>query len=191
MSGLTGKVASAASGSGNLYGAHFLKSRTSFEEKCIKAADLIACGQGCRGANRLWFHDAGNLRDAILLTMGANNCVGGTRVRLFGKGPSSPHNVQVVRVDEGHGEIETEESGGLVRVWNNRMHVEPVSEAGCRYTDRIQVQAGLLTPLVWLFAVGFYCYRQRRWQRWVRVAEVSTEGDAPSDTGCDVVSGSS
>ena len=29
-----------------------------------------------------------------------------------------------------------------------------VSGVACRYTDCIEVQAGLLTPLVWLFAAG-------------------------------------
>lgn len=98
-----------------------------------------------------------------------------TRVRLFGLGPSSPHEVQVVRVDEAQGEIETKESGGLARVWNHRMRVEPVSGVASRYTDCIEVQAGLLTPLVWLFAAGFYRFRQRRWQQWLRVSTASAE----------------
>ena len=90
-----------------------------------------------------------------------------TRVKVFGLAPSSAHHVQVVRVDEARGEIETNESGGLVRVWNHRMRVEPVSETTCRYTDRIELEAGILTPLVWLFAVLLYRYRQRRWQQWL------------------------
>ena len=94
---------------------------------------------------------------------------------MFGLGPSSPHDVQVVRVDEAQGEIETQESGGLARVLNHRMRVEPVSGVASRYTDCIEVQAGLLTPLVWLFAKGFYRYRQRRWQQWLRVSTASAE----------------
>jgi hypothetical protein len=116
-----------------------------------------------------------------------------TRVRLFGLGPSSPHKVQVVRVDEAQGEIETKESGGLARVWNHRMQVEPVSGVACRYTDTIELQAGLLTPLAWLFAAGFYRYRQRRWRQWLRDSTVSAEQVAApdTDTGHEVVSGSS
>jgi hypothetical protein len=88
-----------------------------------------------------------------------------TRVRLFGWGPASPHEVRVVRVDESGREVETAEGGGLVRVWNHRMRVEPVSAAECRYTDCVELQAGLITPLVWLFAAAYYRYRQRRWRR--------------------------
>jgi len=114
-----------------------------------------------------------------------------TRVRLFGLGPSFPHKVQVVRVDEAQREIETKESGGLVRVWDHRMRVDAVSEVTCRYTDCIEVQAGLLTPLVWLFAAGFYRYRHSRWRQWPRVSKVSAEQVAAPDTGRDIVSGSS
>lgn len=97
------------------------------------------------------------------------------RVKLFGLGPASPHNVHVVRVDEARGEIETEESGGLVQAWNHQMKINPVSEIACRYTDCIEIKAGLLTPLVWLFAVGFYRYRHRRWRQWLRVSSVRAE----------------
>lgn len=88
-----------------------------------------------------------------------------TRVRVFGWGPASPHEVRVVRVDVSEREVETEECGHQVRVWNHRMRVEPVSDAECRYTDCIELQAGVMTPLVWLFAAVFYRYRQWRWRR--------------------------
>jgi hypothetical protein len=87
------------------------------------------------------------------------------RVRLFHLGLATPHEVQVVRVDEAVREIETEERNGSVRSWRHRMRVEPVSDSHCRYVDRIEIDAGLLTPLVWAFAFLFYKYRQARWRR--------------------------
>lgn len=86
------------------------------------------------------------------------------QVRLFGCGPASPHKVRVVRVDEAEREIETEEHGGLVSAWNHRMHVEAVSTVESRYTDTIELRAGLLTPVAWSFACLFYWYRQRQWR---------------------------
>jgi len=38
----------------------------------------------------------------------------------------------------------------------------------CGYTDQIDIQAGILTPPIWLFAHIFYRYRQRRWRHLVR-----------------------
>lgn len=83
-----------------------------------------------------------------------------TRVRFFGIGPAFPHQVQVVRVDESEQEIDTVESGGLVSVWNHRMRVEALSSEQSRYTDEIELHAGLITPFVWLFAAVYYRYRQ-------------------------------
>lgn len=86
-------------------------------------------------------------------------------VRPFGWGPASPHEVRVVRVDETAREIETEEHGGLVSLWNHRMHVESVSSVESRYTDCVELKAGLLTPVAWAFASLFYLNRQRRWRK--------------------------
>ncbi len=79
--------------------------------------------------------------------------------------PGSPHTIRIVRVDEETMEVDTEEFGGLIRVWNHSMKVEPVSDSRCRYSDRIELHAGLLTPLIWLLANLFYRYRQSRWRR--------------------------
>lgn len=103
-----------------------------------------------------------------------------TQVRLFGLGPSFPHHVQITKIDEANGVIETKENGGLVRIWNHQMRVEPISESECRYTDRIELHAGLITPLVWLFASVFYRYRQWRWQEWARIAAERAEPLLPT-----------
>jgi hypothetical protein len=55
----------------------------------------------------------------------------------------------------------------IVSKWDHWITVESAPE-GCRYTDRIEIEAGALTPLVWAFAWVFYRHRQRRWQRLVR-----------------------
>jgi len=56
--------------------------------------------------------------------------------------------------------------GTLVSKWD---HVITVREAdtGCLYTDRVEIEAGLLTPLVTAFAWCFYRHRQRRWRQLV------------------------
>jgi hypothetical protein len=96
-------------------------------------------------------------------TMFSPGTILATRVRVFGLGPASRHEVRVVRVDETEGVIETQESGGLVSAWSHQMRVEAVSDAESRYTDRVELKAGLLTPVLWLFACIFYRGRHRRW----------------------------
>ena len=84
--------------------------------------------------------------------------------------PAWSHEIHVVRVAEAEREIFTNERGGPGRSWNHRIEITPVAgDAGrCRYSDEIEVRAGALTPLVWLYAQLFYRYRQRRWRRLAR-----------------------
>ena len=78
------------------------------------------------------------------------------------------HQLRVVRLDDQNREIYTNEGGGSVPVWNHRITIAAVSEASCRYADEIEIRAGFLTPLVWLYAHIFYRYRQTRWRRLAR-----------------------
>ena len=43
-----------------------------------------------------------------------------------------------------------------------------VDGEGTSYTDNVRIEAGILTPIVWAFAVCFYHYRQRRWRQLVK-----------------------
>lgn len=87
------------------------------------------------------------------------------KIRLFGLGPLSSHEVRVVLVDESAREIATDESSRLVRNWKHFMRVEALPGNRSQYTDRVAISAGLLTPGVWLFASLFYRARQQRWKR--------------------------
>jgi transglutaminase-like putative cysteine protease len=48
------------------------------------------------------------------------------------------------------------------------IRVEPEAGDGTRYTDTVEVRAGPLTVIVWMFAQAFYRHRQRRWRSLVR-----------------------
>lgn len=89
------------------------------------------------------------------------------RLWLFGVIPAWRHQIRVVRVTPL--EIQTSESGGPVRTWSHRLLFEPTSERTSRYTDEVEIEAGPLTPAVWLFAQLMYRYRQRRWRELARV----------------------
>jgi len=57
--------------------------------------------------------------------------------------------------------------GGVAKVWDHWIIVEPMGDAQTRYTDRIRVEAGLLTPALKLWVRAFYTHRQKRWHRLV------------------------
>jgi len=52
--------------------------------------------------------------------------------------------------------------GGLVTRWDHLMLIAP-EQGGTRYTDRVEIEAGMVTGLAAAFARHFYRHRQRRW----------------------------
>jgi len=52
----------------------------------------------------------------------------------------------------------------LIPVWDHLITIEP-HPGGSLYRDQVEVFAGALTPLVWMFAQILFRHRQRRWLR--------------------------
>jgi hypothetical protein len=50
----------------------------------------------------------------------------------------------------------------LISKWDHLITAQEVS-GGTLYRDRVTIEAGILTPVVWFFARLFYAHRQRRW----------------------------
>ena len=69
----------------------------------------------------------------------------------------------------------------LISKWDHWITVAPDKDGGTRYSDKVEVSAGALTPFIWAFAQIFYWHRQRRWRglansfaaRWVIAAEMA------------------
>ena len=78
--------------------------------------------------------------------------------RLFGKLPPQPYHMEVVRFDPGGFMFQSREHGGPVKMWNHRLTVEAV-DGGAVLTDRVEIDAGWLTPIYAIY--GRFMYRQR------------------------------
>lgn len=93
---------------------------------------------------------------------------GGTnrlRTAMLGVIPLGTRVLHWESIDPTRREMQTREHDPLVRRWDHRIQVEPLAPGQCRYTDDVEIDAGLLTWPVWLFAQVFYRHRQRRWRR--------------------------
>jgi hypothetical protein len=55
--------------------------------------------------------------------------------------------------------------GPLIQRWDHWITIAPGENGTTHYTDRVEISAGLLTPLIAGFARVFYAHRQRRWRR--------------------------
>lgn len=87
-----------------------------------------------------------------------------TRLFLFNFIPAWMHEIHFLRIDDKQSNLYTNEKGGIISVWNHLIKIEAENEQSCLYTDKIEIEAGILTPVIWCFAQIFYRYRQRRWQ---------------------------
>ncbi len=90
------------------------------------------------------------------------------RSRLFGLLPLGRQRIRVVEFHEGSREIVTEEHGSAIRRWSHKVQIRAVDQATCRYCDRIDLEAGVLTLPLWLFAAFFYRLRHSRWRIFAR-----------------------
>jgi hypothetical protein len=77
--------------------------------------------------------------------------------------PFTRWTIQVVQVDPARRTIRTNEHGWPLRRWDHTLEVEPAA-AGCRYTDGLVLDAGVLTPVATRVAALIFRYRHRRWR---------------------------
>ncbi|MGP0100779.1 MAG: hypothetical protein ACLPUT_04040 [Solirubrobacteraceae bacterium] len=89
------------------------------------------------------------------------------RLRFLGLLPGWAHTIRVERLAPQ--EIVTHEHGGPVNMWNHHLAFQPTTPTSCRYTDTVEVRAGLATPVAVLCAHLIYRYRQARWRALARV----------------------
>lgn len=89
-------------------------------------------------------------------------------VFLFGFLPFSRHHLHIARIDDSTRTLSSRESGGVVTMWNHDIEVAPIDGTTCHYRDRIEIEAGILTPVVVTYARWFYRMRQRRWRALAR-----------------------
>lgn len=101
-----------------------------------------------------------------------------TRLLFLGWIPTWRHELYFEAIDEQARRLHTRERGGPVSVWEHRIIVVPRPDGSCRYTDEVEIGAGLLTPLVWLFALLLYRYRQWRWRRLLQYREAVPPADS-------------
>ncbi len=85
-------------------------------------------------------------------------------ILLFGFLPLSRYRLSIASIDERNRTLLSDEGGGMIRSWRHELITAPLGSNRCEYTDRIQIDAGLITPAVAGFAAIFYRYRQRQWR---------------------------
>lgn len=86
------------------------------------------------------------------------------RIYALGFVPLGNHDIVVKIIDPDKKELFTNESGFLAKTWDHFIRIEYIDANTIRYSDEIEIKAGILTIFIWLFAHVFYRHRQRRWK---------------------------
>lgn len=86
-------------------------------------------------------------------------------LHLFEVFPLGRHVIEVMCINQAELIIETHEGGLLAPVWDHTINIQQCDDKKLNYTDTIEIKAGLLTPVIWLFAQLFYRHRQKRWKK--------------------------
>jgi hypothetical protein len=86
------------------------------------------------------------------------------KLYLFSVIPLGTHTIKLVNIDKETRTIQSREQGFLAPIWNHDIHFSEYEPGKVRYTDSIEIKAGLFTPFIWLLAHFFYRHRQRRWR---------------------------
>lgn len=97
-------------------------------------------------------------------------------VRLFHLIPVARWSIHVHTVDADFRVIATEECGGVFRRWAHTLHVTPIDPVSCRYSDIVELDAGVFTPIAVPMVRAIFWYRHRRWRRLAAVIASSPSG---------------
>ena len=87
------------------------------------------------------------------------------RPYLFSFLPMSKKTINIETVDHDSFFMQTREFDSLVHIWDHSIMVKQTDNGQTKYSDTIKIEAGIFTPVVWLFAKWFYRHRQNRWKK--------------------------
>lgn len=86
-------------------------------------------------------------------------------IRLFTMFPLGIHTINVEKFDQKSYYVATQEYNQFVPVWHHKIFLESLNDQETKYTDEVELDAGLLTFCVWLWAKLFYRHRQFKWRQ--------------------------
>ncbi len=84
---------------------------------------------------------------------------------LFGIIPLGRHSIKLVEINEQEYIIRSDEHGNVVKRWRHTIKITEKDSGITYYMDEVEIDAGMATFFIWLFAFLFYSYRQYRWQK--------------------------
>jgi hypothetical protein len=83
---------------------------------------------------------------------------------LFGN-----HKIILETIDTERNIIQSKEHNNIVRIWNHKITMENYGEKITKYTDEVEIYAGIFTFFIAFWGIIFYKHRQKKWQKMAKV----------------------
>lgn len=95
-----------------------------------------------------------------------------TKILIYGFIPfGGTHSIKFIKIDHNNFTLSTEEKNVVAKIWNHGIYMEHVDENRIKYTDKIDLYAGILTGFVVKWVKSFYEHRQKRWK--IKIGEIN------------------
>jgi hypothetical protein len=91
---------------------------------------------------------------------------------IYGFVPFGNHRIILEKIDETNKIITSKERNTIVKIWNHKITMENNEENKTKYTDEVEIYAGIFTLFVAVWGVLFYKHRQRKWGK-INLLELS------------------
>ena len=84
---------------------------------------------------------------------------------IYGFIPFGDHKIILKILDEENKIILSNEYNKIVKIWNHLIIMENLGENEIKYTDEVEIYAGIFTLFTAIWAKLFYKHRQKKWKR--------------------------
>ena len=84
---------------------------------------------------------------------------------IYGFIPFGNHKIILKKLDKENKIILSNEYNKIVKIWNHLIFMENVGENEVKYTDEVEIYAGIFTLFTAIWAKLFYKHRQKKWKR--------------------------
>jgi hypothetical protein len=87
------------------------------------------------------------------------------KLLIYGFIPFGNHRIILEKIDGTNKIIISKEHNKIVKIWNHIIKMENNGEDNIKYTDEVEIYAGIFTLFVAIWGIIFYKHRQRKWKK--------------------------
>ena len=84
---------------------------------------------------------------------------------IYGFIPFGNHKIILETIDTEKNIIKSKERNNIVKIWNHKITIENYGGKITKYTDEVEIYAGIFTLVIAFWGIIFYKHRQKKWKK--------------------------